>query len=608
MYKLSTYWYTLFILNQKIFMYNIDTIVINQQKTILGELKMKKPNVILVMTDDQGYADLGCTGNPWIKTPNIDSFYKEAVRFNDFHVQPLCTPTRGAIMSGKRPIRNGAWATCWGRSILRSTEITMADVFKNSGYRTGMFGKWHLGDNYPYRPFDRGFEHTVAHKGGGVGQTPDFWGNNYFDDTYFNNGKAHSYIGYCTDIWFERAMDFIDHDDDRPFFAYIATNAPHSPYLVDDKYAEQYRNNPDIVEPEFYGMITNIDENFGNLMKFLDQRNLTDNTILIFMTDNGSSGSCDIDENKFPIKGYNAGLRGKKGSYYDGGHKVPFIIRWPNGNITGGKDINEMALDIDLIPTFIDLCGLENPDTKFDGTSFAETLNDEPMPERTHFLQIIQSTDPPNKWRCCVMTKDWRLVGHDELYNIKADPGQKDNVIDKYPEIAEKLRKENNEWWDEAETYFNDICALSLGAPEENPTTLVAMDLNGDIVWQQPRIVDMQKAIGHWKVKFEKAGKYRFSLRRWPKELPLPIEGTVSKECSESLAYGSKGIEHVCIRPNRASLEIFGKKYYVDVDPTHESANFEIEVDNTGKTDLEAWFLNDDEGIVNAYYVEVELL
>jgi arylsulfatase A-like enzyme len=149
---------------------------------------VKRPNVILVMTDDQGYGDLGCTGNPWIQTPHIDAFHADAVRLADFHVSPLCTPTRGALLTGPRPIRNGAWATCWGRSILRKTEVTLADAFSANGYRTGMFGKWHPGDNYPYRPQDRGFQHVVAHKGGGVGQTPDFWGNNYFDDTYFHNG------------------------------------------------------------------------------------------------------------------------------------------------------------------------------------------------------------------------------------------------------------------------------------------------------------------------------------------------------------------------------------------------------------------------------------
>ncbi|HIM55551.1 MAG TPA: Cerebroside-sulfatase, partial [Candidatus Latescibacteria bacterium] len=153
------------------------------------------PNVILVITDDQGYGDLGCTGNTRIRTPEIDAFHAVSTHLGDFHVSPLCTPTRGALMTGRRPVRNGAWATCWGRSILRRSEVTMADVFAASGYRTGMFGKWHLGDNYPYRPFDRGFQTVVAHRGGGVGQTPDFWGNNYFDDTYFHNGDPIAHAG-----------------------------------------------------------------------------------------------------------------------------------------------------------------------------------------------------------------------------------------------------------------------------------------------------------------------------------------------------------------------------------------------------------------------------
>lgn len=570
---------------------------------------MKKPNVILVMTDDQGYADLGCTGNPWIQTPHIDKFYEESVRFTDFHVQPLCTPTRGAIMSGHRPIRNGAWATCWGRSILRASETTMADVFKANGYATGMFGKWHLGDNYPYRPFDRGFDHTVAHKGGGVGQTPDFWGNNYFNDTFFNNGEAHSYLGYCTDIWFDEAMNYIDRvGGERPFFAYIATNAPHSPYLVDDKYAEQYRNNPDIVEPEFYGMITNIDENFGRLRKFMDERNLTDNTILIFMTDNGSSGSCNTDKNQFPIKGYNAGLRGKKASYYDGGHKVPFIIRWPNGKLLGGKDIEELALDVDLLPTFIELCGLESPEIKFDGTSFAGTFKGDEIPERTHFLQIRQNPEPPDKWTCCVMTKRWRLVGHDELYDIKADPGQRENVIEKFPEVADKLRKENEAWWAEAENYFNDVCAISLGSEHENPTTLVCMDLMGDVVWQQPVVVQARKATGNWYVNVERPGKYRFALRRWPIELPLAIEDMVSKDCAESLAYGGPETARNKIHPDTATLELFGEEHTKPVEVGRESVVFELDLQQTGKTQLEAWFLKDNEKLTSAYYVEVEYL
>ena len=210
----------------------------------------KRPNVVFVLTDDQGYGDLGCTGNPDIQTPQIDEFYKEAVRLTDYHVAPLCAPTRGAIFTGRRPLRNGVWATCWGRSILHEGETTLAEVFRDNGYATGLFGKWHLGDNYPYRPQDRGFTEVVAHKGGGVGQTPDFWGNNYFDDSYYQNGKLTRYEGYCTDVWFDAAERFIESHLDEPFFACITTNAPHEPYLVEEKYAAPYRENENIVHPE----------------------------------------------------------------------------------------------------------------------------------------------------------------------------------------------------------------------------------------------------------------------------------------------------------------------------------------------------------------------
>jgi len=568
----------------------------------------KKPNVLLVITDDQGYPDLGCTGNPWLETPNIDSFYEKSVRFNDFHVQPLCTPTRGAIMTGRRPIRNGAWATCWGRSILRKTEITMADVFADNGYHTGIFGKWHLGDNYPYRPFDRGFQRAVAHKGGGVGQTPDFWGNNYFDDTYFFNGQARKTEGYCTDVWFEQAMKFIEETPDgKPFFAYIATNAPHSPYLVADKYADRYRNNSDIPEPEFYGMITNIDENFGKISKFLEDRNIADDTILIFMTDNGSSGSCNTDAEGFALDGYNAGLRGKKGSYHDGGHKVPFIIRWPNGNIDGGEDIDEMCLDIDMLPSFIELCGLENNVQKqFDGISFTPLLTGEKseLPERVHCMNILQSSEPPRKEWGVVMTRRWRLVHWNELYDIKSDPGQKNNLSDEYPEIVKELREELNKWWEEVTPEFNDVCHISLGNNAENPTTLVALDVMGDVAWQQAHVIAGIKSTGTWNVDIEETGIYSFSLRRWPEELPIPIEGMVSKSCAECIVY--PGAKKKILRPSEARLKLFDCEQIKKVDLDDEEITFEIKVDKTGKTKLDAWFVNDDDEEQGAYYVVCE--
>ena len=219
------------------------------------------PNVILVITDDQGYGDIGFTGNPVIQTPAIDRLRTQGTLLNNFHVDPTCAPTRAALMTGRYSDRVGVWHTIMGRNMLRTREVTMADVFAESGYVTGLFGKWHLGDDYPYRPEDRGFRHSVHHKAGGVGQAPDYWGNDYFDDTYFVNGKPRQFTGFCTDVWFDEGMKFIRQNRKQPFFAYISTNAPHGPFYCPLDYTEPYENNPGVSTPEFYGMVTNLDDN-----------------------------------------------------------------------------------------------------------------------------------------------------------------------------------------------------------------------------------------------------------------------------------------------------------------------------------------------------------
>ena len=571
-----------------------------------------RPNVIIVLTDDQGYPDLGCTGNPWIKTPNIDAFHDEAVRLTDFHVAPLCTPTRGALMTGHRPIRNGAWATCWGRSILCKTEMTMADVFAASGYRTGMFGKWHLGDNYPYRPFDRGFERVVAHKGGGVGQTPDFWGNNYFDDTYFHNGKPRAHEGYCTNVWFDEAMKFIEECGDQPFFTYLATNAPHDPYLVAEKYKQLYRDNPDIAHPDFYGMITNIDENFSRLRRKLEECGIADNTILIFMTDNGSSGAADLDERGFVKRGYNAGMRGMKASYYDGGHRVPFFIRWPRGGLAGGRDIGEMALHIDLLPTFIDLLGLTPPrKVAFDGVSLASLLRGEvnSLPgDRIEFIQYRQSTNPPEKWSNAVMTRQWRLIGGRELYDIKADPGQRHDVVDHHPDVVARLRTAHEQWWTEIEPGLHKYCPITIGSDAENPCRLDALDVMGDVAWHQTHIVLAQKSTGCWTVDVAQAGRYRFALRRWPADLRLPIDAAVTSEDARSHIYAPDTGECRTIRPQRARIRLFDQDMTAPVAPGAEEVVFEMNVARAGVTTFEAWFDDLQGDNRGAYYVYIERL
>ena len=572
-----------------------------------------KPNVILVMTDDQGYADLGCTGNPWIQTPNIDRFHGESVRFSDFHVSPLCTPTRGALMTGHRPVRNGAWATCWGRSILRKDEVTVADVFSANGYQTGMFGKWHLGDNYPYRPQDRGFGTVVAHKGGGVGQTPDHWGNNYFDDTYFHNGDPVAHTGYCTDVWFDEALRFIESNAGGPFFAYISTNAPHSPYLVDDRYKHPYLDNPDIVQPAFYGMISNIDENFGRLRKRLSELGLEDNTILVFMTDNGSSGGCTLDGSEFATRGYNAGMRGKKGSYYDGGHRVPFFIRWPKADITGGTDIDEIGLHVDVLPTLIDLCGLDGPQgVAFDGTSLSPLLleGQAKLPDdRVHFLQYRQYTEIPEMWTNAVITRQWRLVRGEELFDIKQDPGQRTDVASQFPDIVSRLRQAHEAWWAEISPRLTEYCPISIGHDAENPTRLCSMDVLGDVAWNQGHILAAQKSTGKWAVDVDRPGDYRFSLRRWPEELDLPIDAELSDEQADQIAPFQKDQLPVrTMSPRSARLGLFGEEQTVGVDPGQREAVFDRTIDQSGTTQLEGWFTDESGDDCGAYYVSVERL
>jgi len=488
----------------------------------------------------------------------------------------------------------------------------MGDVFAANGYRTGMFGKWHLGDNYPYRPSDRGFQTVVAHKGGGVGQTPDFWGNTYFDDTYFHNGKAVAHEGYCTDVWFEEAMRFVEADPEAPFFAYIATNAPHSPYLVADRYKKLYEGNPDIPEPAFYGMITNIDENFGRLREKLAELGIEENTILIFMTDNGSSGGCELDGGQVVSRGYNADMRGKKGSYYDGGHRVPFFIRWPAGGLDGGRDIGEMALHVDLLPTFIELCGLAPPeDVAFDGTSLGPILRDEceQIPgDRVHFVQYRQNTNTPEKWTNAVMTRQWRLVHGRELYDIQTDPGQRQDLSSQHPEVVARLREAHEGWWEEIRPGLQEYCPIALGSDAENPTRLSAMDVMGDVAWHQTHIVQAQKSTGQWTVDVEKAGEYRFSLRRWPEELDLPIEAGVSPEEARRHIYAPNTGVCTTIHPTHAQLRIFDQEEIAPVAQGAEQVTFHFTLTQTGVTQLDAWFVDDDGDARGAYYVYVERL
>jgi len=561
----------------------------------------KRPNIVLVITDDQGYGDLGCSGNTAINTPHIDKFSKESVNFKDFHVAPLCAPTRGELMSGCCALRNGVWATCWGRSILSTEHETIAEAFRDSGYETGMFGKWHLGDNYPYRPQDRGFNRVVAHKGGGVGQTPDFWGNNYFDDTYFKNGEPTHYDGYCTDVWFDCAEKFIADNKDRPFFAYIATNAPHTPYLVDEKYAKKYRNNNQIVNPGFYGIIENIDENFGKLREKLEELKIADNTILIFMTDNGSSGCGTFDEDEHLVRGYNAKMRGQKASFYEGGHRVPFIVRWKDGNLDSYQNITDACYGVDIFPTLADICGVQY-DCSIDGKSFAQTLlSHEPREKgRIQVIQYEQHTDLPYKYNVTLSKDNFRLVKGKELYDIEADPSQLNDIAQKNPELVAEMLDYYDKWWNENIESAKKYNPIFIGDKNgEKVTRLDAMDVLGDVAWNQAQVYKAVRSAGKWCVSVKESGTYKFTLKRWPIEekevrgcflapyTPLQKQLTLAP------------IKDAVVKIDTVTLSALWNK-------ETESAEMEIKLKEGENEILEAGFNLEDGEYFGAYYVYIE--
>ena len=486
----------------------------------------EKPNVVIVITDDQGYGDVAFTGNPAIKTPNIDKLRSQGTLLNNFHVDPTCAPTRSALMTGRYSDRVGVWHTVQGRNMLRRRETTMADIFGANGYATGLFGKWHLGDCYPYRPEDRGFQHCVFHQAGGVGQAPDYWGNDYFDDTYIVNGRHQRFDGFCTDVWFAEGMEFIKANRDRPFFAYISTNAPHSPYYCPEEYTRPYAGDPQVSITEFYGMITNIDDNMARLMELLDQEGIADNTILVFMTDNGTAGGLKNG------RGYDGGMRGMKNSEYDGGHRVPFIVRWPNGDIEAGKSVERLTAHIDILPTFVELCGLEAPDIEFDGSDISDLLytDGNAWPDRALVVESQRVVDPIMWRKSAVMTDRWRLVNGRELFDLEADPRQANDVATQYPEVFERLRGEYETFWNDVSQEHDLTSYMVIGSDHSPIVALSSHDWLIDRLppWNQNHIKNGDVAEeSFWAIEVERDGEYEISLRRWPVEADKGInDGT----------------------------------------------------------------------------------
>lgn len=563
------------------------------------------PNVVIVITDDQGYGDLSCHGNPVLKTPQIDALYDESVRLKDYHVSPTCSPTRSAFLTGHWTNRTGVWHTIMGRSMLRENELTMGQVFKDAGYATGMFGKWHLGDNFPYRPEDRGYTEVMRHGGGGVGQTPDYWDNAYFDGSYWHNGTPEPVKGFCTDVFFDYAKRFIRKcgEEKKPFLAYIATNAPHGPMHAPEEDAAKYAGVNNVGLQHFYGMISNIDDNVGALRAFLKEEGLAENTIFIFTTDNGSSSGW---------RTFNAQMRAGKGSEYDGGHRVPFFIHWPDGNLKGGRDVEPITAHVDVLPTLIDLCHIDAPaDVKFDGTSVVSLLNGTAKNWSDRILVTdSQRVKDPIKWRkSSVMTSQWRLINGKELYDIKTDPGQQTNVASGHPAVVQRLTKFYEQWWDDLLPSFSNATAIYLGHPQGNPARLTSHDwiTTGSTPWNQSHIRKAQNgksATGFWNVYVHESGRYEVRLRRWPETSDLPINASLPPGDAVPGAKAYRTTPGKGISPSRATLKIGDVDVAANVADGDREVVFNVDL-KKGKTRMAALFITEEGEEFGAYYAYV---
>ena len=567
------------------------------------------PNVVLVITDDQGYGDLSCHGNPVLKTPNLDRLYDESVRLVDYHVAPTCSPTRAALVTGHWTNRTGVWHTSGGRSLLLEGEVTIGRIFHDAGYATGMFGKWHMGDNYPFRPEDRGFSEVMRHGGGGVGQTPDFWDNSYFDGTYFHNSVPEPVTGYCTDVWFDYARRFIKAQKEagRPFLAYISTNAPHWPMHSPPEFAAPYEERFGTRVGHFFGMIANIDHNVGRLRAFLAREGLAHNTILIFTSDNGTGAGEKV---------FNAGMRGRKQSEYDGGHRVPLFVHWPAGGLVGGRDVEPITAHIDVLPTLIDLAGIAPPKgVVFDGRSIRPLLESRANPDDGSWPDRILVTDSqrvvaPIKWRrSAVMTNRWRLVNGTELYDIKQDPAQQNDVAGTQPNVVARLKAFYEAWWAELKPTFQRIPAIYLGHEGENPVRLTSHDwiATKSTPWNQSLVrqaLDDPSATGYWNVNVTAAGGYEIRLRRWPEEADTAIDaqlppGTDVPGESPFRASPGKAVQAV-----NASVRIGDVTAEAPVEPGAKQVTLQMTLP-AGKSRMRATFTTGDGGTVGAYYAYV---
>ena len=501
------------------------------------------PNIVLIITDDQGYGDLGFHGNPDIQTPVLDSLARRSTRFPFFYVSPVCAPTRSSLMTGRYSLRTGIWDTYNGGAMMATEETTLAERLQNAGYTTGIFGKWHLGDTYPFRPNDQGFTESLIHPSGGMGQVGDVhnyfeYDRSYFDPTLLRNGEPVETQGYCSDVFTDGALDFVEANQDRPFFLYLSFNAPHTPLQLPEAYEQQYadltfdparyqqqgRPLPEMSERDrddarrIYGMVSNIDDNVGRVWNRLERLNLTDNTLIIFMTDNGPQQ-----------RRYTGGLRGRKSSVYEGGIRVPFFMHWP-GRLPEDHDVGVYAAHLDLVPTLSQVAHFPPPDD-LDGHNLMPAIEGAPVAWAARPLFFYWQRGIPEPYRNVAVRKGpYKLVGHTgpeamtenfELFDIASDPYEQTNLNQTHPDVVADLKQTFDAWFEETlRSPHLGIQRIRLGTAHENPVILNRNDAKGTRgMWAQERIY------GYWDVAVEEAGRYDVTFRF---ERKLPGEGQMT--------------------------------------------------------------------------------
>ncbi|MDO7085167.1 arylsulfatase [Pseudocolwellia sp. AS88] len=499
-----------------------------------------KPNIVIMMTDDQGYGDIGAHGNPYLKTPNIEAIGEQGLEMTNFMTYPNCSATRAGLLTGRYPYRTGVTAVTQVDHFMRGTEITIAEVLSDNGYRTGIFGKWHLGDNHPMRPTDQGFQEALVHKGGGIGQAAGPANNTYFNPILEHNNVSKKYEGYSDDIFADAAMDFMAKKDGKPFLLYLATNLPHLPLQVPDKLAEPYRK-IGLHEDNalVYGMIDSIDYNVGRVIARLKELGLEENTIVLFLSDNGPRHRRTKND-YFPGR-WVANLRGTKTSVYDAGIKVPFYVQWP-GKIEPQKQAKNMGTILDLFPTLLDAADVDVPkNIKIDGQSLlplwtkGETKN---LEQRDFFVQMHYGPTPFKYMHFNLRTPKYKLVSpHNfphgivhqptdnilknvvknlELYDMENDPSERINIASKHPDIVEAMLERYENWFDEVteERDAAGIERISLGTKAQPNVNLSRFDWGGPRVISRfdyggARVIE-DNQLGYWQVRSKK-GRYNVS-------------------------------------------------------------------------------------------------